>query len=55
MISERTYKPAMSVAQTRAEVVAQAGTQFDPEVARAAVAWMDEGMMPLHAHRTISA
>lgn len=55
MISERNYKPAMSVAEARAEVVAQSGKQFDPQVALTAVEWMDAEMMHLDARHTIPA
>ncbi len=42
MLSQRTYKPAYNVDQVRAELIAGSGRQFDPTVARAALALLDE-------------
>ncbi|RME39679.1 MAG: HD domain-containing protein [Planctomycetota bacterium] len=42
MLSARSYKQAYDLRQVREELIRCAGTQFDPVVIRAAVAWIDE-------------
>jgi len=43
MLSRRPYKNPMSTEQVRAELVAQAGIQFDPAVVSVAIGWLDDG------------
>jgi hypothetical protein len=43
MISDRSYRGALDLAQARAEIAANAGRQFDPEVAEALLAITDDG------------
>ena len=38
MVTTRPYRPAMTVAKARAELLANRGTQFDPEVVDAVLA-----------------
>ena len=42
MFSARSYKPPYPIDRVRAELQAGAGTQFDPNVAEAALRWLDE-------------
>ncbi|MFQ5591699.1 MAG: HD-GYP domain-containing protein [Phycisphaerae bacterium] len=42
MCSSRSYKPAYSLQRVRSELVAGAGRQFDPDVTRIALSWLDE-------------
>jgi HD-GYP domain-containing protein (c-di-GMP phosphodiesterase class II) len=41
MISDRPYRPALSVAEAKAEIRRCAGTQFDPVVVDALLAELD--------------
>ncbi len=50
MSSRRSYKPAHGVDRIRAELKACAGTQWDPAVVEAALAWLDENPEALRAH-----
>jgi putative nucleotidyltransferase with HDIG domain len=43
MLSRRPYKTPMSAGRVRAELVAQAGIQFDPAVVSVALRWLDDG------------
>jgi putative nucleotidyltransferase with HDIG domain len=43
MLSRRPYKAPMSAGRVRAELVAQAGIQFDPAVVSVALCWLDDG------------
>ena len=42
MVHDRPYRPAMTQQQARSELLAHAGRQFDPDLARAFVAYLDE-------------
>jgi putative nucleotidyltransferase with HDIG domain len=42
MMSRRPYKASMTKAEVRAELVVQAGVQFDPAVVSVAIGWLDE-------------
>ena len=41
MVSERPFRPALAPEQARAELRANAGTQFDPAVVEALLAVLD--------------
>ncbi len=43
MLSRRSYKAPLPVAQVRRELVEQAGVQFDPAVVSVALGWLDDG------------
>jgi HD-GYP domain-containing protein (c-di-GMP phosphodiesterase class II) len=45
MTSDRPYRSAMSHAEARAELVAGAGTQFDPRVVDGFLAVLDAGVI----------
>jgi HD-GYP domain-containing protein (c-di-GMP phosphodiesterase class II) len=47
MTSDRPYRAAMSHADARAEVIAGAGTQFDPRVVDGFLAVLDAGVVAL--------
>jgi len=43
MLSRRSYKKPMAKAAVRAEMVSQAGLQFDPAVVSVTIGWIDDG------------
>ncbi|HZG36747.1 MAG TPA: HD-GYP domain-containing protein [Gaiellaceae bacterium] len=45
MLTNRSYRPRLSVQHARAEIAACAGSHFDPTVAQLAVALIDEGAL----------
>ena len=47
MTSKRSYKDALSVEYAAGEILRNAGTQFDPDMARKFVALINEGVIYL--------
>lgn len=52
MYSPRSYKPGYDIDRIRAELIARAGTQFDPQMARVVVDWLDRSPVLLVAGST---